>query len=436
MKKLLSLYLLLSVSLAAQEVPRATELPSNPFAIKKTWFIGGVGQWDYLTMDPAARRLYIAHGAVVQVVDVETGTVTGEISGLREAHSIALDATGELGYISDGRANDVKVFDRRSLQIVASIPTVPSPRSLVFEPQTKLLFVVCNVLSAGNAADATDCRGPRPVVARGTGVRPSSAPATPVSSIAVIDTENRTALGEILLPGKLGFALGDGNGKVYINVTDRDEVYRLDAETLAVRLQERAQKAAQPQPNTAQPTTSVADPSVKPSPRSAVFAPAATLDWSGHVPDADVATFTLPRECQQPTSLAIDGQHMRLFAACGNWKLSVLNALTGQAITSLTTGPGTDAIGYDQGRGLIYVANGGGYGSLTVVSQDATTDSYAVTQQLPTSERARTLAVDDNSGEVYLVTDFRGADLTHQGGIGDLKTVPINGSFQVLDIGH
>ena len=87
-------------------------------------------------------------------------------------------------------------------------------------------------------------------------------------------------------------------------------------------------------------------------------------------------------------------------------------------------------------RGLIYSANGGGYGSLTIIQQDANTDSYAVIQNLPTLARARTLAVDPSSGVVYLVTDLRGVDLTKMGGIGTLHFDPIQGSFQVIVVGH
>ena len=63
MKRLLALCLLGCATLAAQQIPAATELPGSPFLIKQTWVVGGVGNWDYLTMDPAAGRLYIAHGA-------------------------------------------------------------------------------------------------------------------------------------------------------------------------------------------------------------------------------------------------------------------------------------------------------------------------------------------------------------------------------------
>jgi DNA-binding beta-propeller fold protein YncE len=91
-------------------------------------------------------------------------------------------------------------------------------------------------------------------------------------------------------------------------------------------------------------------------------------------------------------------------------KLAVVNALTGEVVTSLPTGPGTDAVGFDPDRGLIYTANGGANGSLTVIRQDVT-DSYAVIQNLPTRQRARTLAVNPASGEVYLVTDLLGVNL-------------------------
>jgi DNA-binding beta-propeller fold protein YncE len=146
----------------------------------------------------------------------------------------------------------------------------------------------------------------------------------------------------------------------------------------------------------------------------------------------------LPRRfyCADPQDLAIDGRHQRLFAACGNQRLYVIDTNTGNAITSLTTGPGANVLAYDPVRNLIFSANGDGYGSLTIVRQDPNTDSYAVIQNLPTRERARTIAVDASSGDVYLVTDYNGVDLTKQGGIGTLHADPVPGSFQVIAIGQ
>jgi hypothetical protein len=64
------------------------------------------------------------------------------------------------------------------------------------------------------------------------------------------------------------------------------------------------------------------------------------------------------------------------------------------------------------------------------------TDTYAEIQNLPTRQRARTLAFNQQTGDLYLVTDFVGVNVAKSGGIGTLKTVPVAGSFQVLVIGH
>jgi hypothetical protein len=145
--------------------------------------------------------------------------------------------------------------------------------------------------------------------------------------------------------------------------------------------------------------------------------------------------FALGSDCPEARSLAVDGKHLRLFAACNNMKMAVLNGGTGEIVASLPIGPGTDAVGYDPGRGLIYTANGGANGSLTIIRQDVT-DTYAEIQNLPTRQRARTLAVNTDSGQVYLVTDLVGVNLVQPGGIGTLKTDSVNGSFQVLVIGN
>lgn len=393
-------------SLPAQQVPGATALPDHPYSIKKTWIIGGIGNWDYLTMDPVALQLFIAHGPVVQVVDVETGAVTGQVTGLRQAHDIALDDTGEFGYVSDGPAGQVKVFDRRSLQVVAGIPTGPSPRALVFDPQNRLLFAIC---TAAAATTLPQNKNPQPN--RATEIK---------TSVTVIDTQTRQPLGEILMPGQLGFAQIDGNGQVFISIVNRNQIAHLDAGAIATLLRN-------PPP---------------PSSSESANQPAALriLDWSheSQMPNSAqnrMNIFTLGPDCPQSSSLAVDHEHLRLFAACNNMKMVVLNASSGQIVASLPTGPGTDAIAYDPNHSLIYTANGGAQGSLTVIHQDVT-DTYAVIQDLPTRQRARTLAINPATGEVYLVTDLLGVNLARPGGIGSLQPAPVNGSFQVLVISN
>jgi DNA-binding beta-propeller fold protein YncE len=444
MLKPLAFCLLACAALPAQQIPAATELPGRPFYIEQTWVIGGEGNWDYLTLDPAARRLYIAHGHAVQVVDIDSGAVSGVIGGLGDAHAIALDDRGEYGYISDGVASMVRVFDRRTLRVVASIPTGPLPRALVFEPQSGLLFAVCATPVNPGPANPQPSARPQPRPGNAPARPPARTPAKPAaeeefrSSITVIDAEKQEALADILMPGRLGFAATDGNGQVFINIVNRNQIARLDAASIGAMARGRSsspsigQAAAEPSnptPKASTPQAAAADPSETPA-----------ADWSNQTrlpPSAAgrLAFLALGPDCREPHGLALDGVHQRLFAACANMKLVVLNAVNGDQLAALPIGPGVEAVGYDPGRNLIFTANGGSDGSLTVIRQHVT-DTYSEIQNLPTRQRARTLAVDPVTGAVYLITDVMGVKTTPPGGIGSLQPEPVKGSFQVLAIGN
>jgi DNA-binding beta-propeller fold protein YncE len=352
-------------------------------------------------MDPAARRLYIAHGHAVQVVDVDSGSMIGEITGFREAHAIALDDTGQYGYISDGPANAIAVFDRRALRVEARIPIQCSPRFIVFEPRSKLVFAFCFV-------------NPPPPRTLRPGERSAQPDNTALSLIVVIDTEKNAVLTGIQLNGDFHTAQADDYGSIYASVADPPWVAKIDAVGLATE----AQRCL-----AASLTKNPCDHS--------------HFDWSNNRPSFGLLQYIpLHTSCLDPQGLAVDGRNLHLFVACENQGLEILNANTGDLIATLTTGPGDDVIGYDPEHELIYSANGGGYGSLTIIQQDANTDSYAVIQNLPTLARARTLAVDPSTGNVYLVTDLQGVDLTKSGGIGTLRFDPVQGSFQVMVVGH
>jgi DNA-binding beta-propeller fold protein YncE len=417
--------LLVCAGLPAQTVPQATDLPSHPFFIKATWYIGGAGTWDYLTMDPQAGRLYIAHGTAMQVVDVDSGALAGEITGLYEARQVVLDDSGQFGFVSDGGRGKVVVFDRQSLKKVAEIDTGPNPRSLVYDPETRLLFVV----RANPPVEASAEHGTRRHIPEGHTTGSESGTR---SYVTVIDTDSKTAIGEIILPGLLGFAVGDQSDQIYVAVTDRNLVFRFDAQAVAALLRPHlAENGA---------TEAATSAAASASAPAKAAAPWVSLDWSGRqrpqsATDGHLTTFNLAPECADPTSLAVDSAHMRLFAACSNRTLLVLNAGTGEKVTSLPIGPGVQAVGYDSEHGLLFTANGGAEGSLTIIRQDVT-DSYNVIQTLPTRQRASTLAVNPESGAVYLVTDYLGVNLDRPGGIGTLVQTPVKGSFQVLRVAN
>ncbi|MGB6826490.1 MAG: hypothetical protein WBE41_00505 [Terracidiphilus sp.] len=450
MRKLLALGLLICAAAAAQQVPLSTDLPSHPFFITATWYIGGAGNWDYLTFDRDAGRLYIAHGTLMQAVDVESGSVVGEIRDLYEARQVALDDTGELGYVSDSGQGKVVVFDRQTLKRVTDIDTGANPRWIVFDPLTHLVFVV----RANPPAEAPPAATARRRRNTGLGEPPpanppaASAPPKPSaqeqessvqSFVTVIDAQTQTALGEIRISGQLGYAVADENGQIFIALPDRNQVARLDAQAIAniMRPQssENAPAAPADEPSAEAAGPGAAEPDGQPKPKPPPFI---TLDWTGNrrnsaIADGRLRLYPVGPECKEPRALAIDDRHLRIFAACTNRTLEVLNTGTGDRVTSLPIGPGADAVGYDPDHGMIFTSNGGAEGSLTIIRQDVT-DTYNVIQTLPTRQRADTLAVNPAGGAVYLVTDYQGVDLSQPGGIGTLKEKPVEGSFQVLTV--
>ncbi len=167
----------------------------KPYSVLTQWKIGGEGGWDYLTSDPAAHRLYVTHGPRVEVLDSDTGKVVGSITGLKGTHGVALDDAGQYGYVSDGGANVVVVFDRKSLATVASIPAGTNPDGIVFEPKTKTVW-------------AFNGRG---------------------SNATVIDTAERKVVATIALSGKPEFPVADGTGTIFANIETKNEIVRLDA---------------------------------------------------------------------------------------------------------------------------------------------------------------------------------------------------------------
>jgi len=375
-----------------------------------------------MTLDPKAERLFIAHGTEVQVVDVTSGSLVGQISGFRQAHAIALDDTGEYGYVSDGPAGAIRVFNRSRLEIEATISIGCSPRSIAFESQSRLLFAICSATSA-TPATATPSSQSRQSAsrARATSQRNSPEPSNEpgISHVVAIDAESRSIAADMTIAGDFRFAQPDDDGRVYASVGAADHYVVVGRETIRETLP----------PRIARFDALAIAAEGKEGPLQ--------LDWSrGNKPTSLMRFLPLRSDCKDPQGLAVDGKHERLFAECGNQRLAVLDANTGNGIAALTTGPGGNVLAYDAANNLIFSANGEGYGSLTIIRQDPNTDSYAVIQNLPTKERARTIAVDPSTGDVYLVTDYNGVDLTKQGGIGTLRAEPVAGSFQVLTVGR
>jgi len=172
----------------------------GPYRVLDQWTIGGEGGWDYVTVDGPAHRLYVTHGPRVEVLDTTTGKAVGAITGLKGTHGVALDDAGRFGYISDGGGNAVVVFDRASLETVATIPAGTNPDGIAFEPKTKTVW-------AFNGRS---------------------------KNVTVIDTAARKVVATIALPGKPEFPGADGTGTMFVNIEDKNVIDRLDASTMKV----------------------------------------------------------------------------------------------------------------------------------------------------------------------------------------------------------
>ena len=97
--------------------------------------IGGLGRFDYLTVDSPAKRLYVSHGTEVVVIDIATNKVIGKIADTPGVHGIAIAPNGK-GFITDGQENKVAVFDLKTLQILMKVDTGANPGPIGPRPTT------------------------------------------------------------------------------------------------------------------------------------------------------------------------------------------------------------------------------------------------------------------------------------------------------------
>jgi DNA-binding beta-propeller fold protein YncE len=207
---LAALVLGIVASLLTAETPPATTMPATapaPLAVLKTWTADGNGGWDYLTVDPEARRIYVARATRVTVFDADTGAVIGEVADTPGVHGIALVAKLNLGFATcakdgkEGKDGTVAVFDLKTLKITQRIPAGKKPDSILYDTASGKIFAF-----NGGSGDVT-----------------------------IIDPNALDKAPETLaIGGKLEFCAADGKGHVCVNVEDKGEVVVIDSKKLSV----------------------------------------------------------------------------------------------------------------------------------------------------------------------------------------------------------
>src|SRR5215510_11079694 len=98
-----------------------TQAAESYHLLKKYTFPAAEGStreyFDYITVDSAARRVYLSHGTEIKVIDADNGSVVGTISGLKQTHGVAIASEFGRGFITDGAQGKVIIFDLKTLKV-------------------------------------------------------------------------------------------------------------------------------------------------------------------------------------------------------------------------------------------------------------------------------------------------------------------------------
>lgn len=301
LRLLIPALLLAVISAAAKNPPQYQQV--NKFVV------GGSSGWDYLLYDSSADRLFITRGTRVLVIDAKTGKQTGELPA-SGAHGVALVHDKNRGFISNGRAGTVTVFDLTTLKPRGDIKVGENPDAIIYDPNSKHVIVM-------NGRS---------------------------HNLMAIDPDSLKVVADVPLGGKLEFAATDP-GHIYVNVEDTGEIAVVDS---------KAWKA--------------------------------TERWK-------------LADCEEPSGLAIDSSTHRLFDVCGNKKMMVVDTANGKVVSTIPTGAGTDAAGFDPELKLAFASNG--EGTLSVVQAEK--GDYKLLQNATTMRSARTMTLDPKTHRVFLV---------------------------------
>jgi DNA-binding beta-propeller fold protein YncE len=281
------------------------------YKLLKTVPIDSDGGWDYVTADDAGRRVYVSHGSEVVVLDADSFEVKGKISDLKGVHGIAVAPDLDRGFISNGQGNNVTIFDTKKLKVLDTVETGKNPDAIIFDPATKHVFAF-----NGRGASAT-----------------------------VIDAKEGKALGTIDLGGKPEFACADGKGNVFVNLEDKSQVVKFDADKMKV------------------------------------------LDRYPLDPG------------EEPSAMAMDRKTGRVFIGCHNKLMVVVNADNGKVVAKAPIGEGVDAAAFDPETATVYFSCGDG--TVTVIHEDEA-DKYTVADPIKTRARSKTMALDLKTHNLFI----------------------------------
>lgn len=271
---------------------------------------------------------------------------------------LAFDSQGKRLFIT--RSDHVTVVDPATGKVLGEIPGLKGGHGVAFAYPTGHGFVTSG---ADSTVTMFDLKTLAPLKRIHAAVDDDAVLYDPASrrvftfngdaeSATAIDPVAGTKIRDIPLGGKPEFGVTDGEGRVFVNIADKGEIAQLDPKKLTV-----------------------------------------VKRWS-------IAP------CEDPSGLAFDGKHERLFSVCGNKVMAVSDAHAGRLVTTVPIGSGVDATSYDAGTGDVFASNG--EGTLTVIHEDSP-NRYHVVETVPTVAGARTMTLDPTTHRVYTASARFGA---------------------------
>jgi len=312
----------------------------GPDKVLKTAKVGGPGGFDYVYADSVGRRLYVVRGGSggpggrgpggqgatqpppngvvmapvagrLSVYDLDTLALVGEIPNVNGGHGAAVDPKSGHGFVS---SNPVVMFDTKTLAVIKRIDVQGGPDGILFDPFNARVWIYSH-------------RSP---------------------NATVINAADGSIAGTMDFGGAPEQAVSDGNGKMYVDLEDKDQIAAVDTNTLKVT---------------------------------------ATYDVSG--------------KCGGPGGLAFDVKNHVLFASCHNpANMVILSSEDGKILDALPIGMGTDGATFDPKTMEAFSSNGDG--TLTIIKENSPT-SFVVEQNLATMTGAKTLTLDSKTNHIVLI---------------------------------
>ena len=124
-------------ALIAVSIALAAFQGGSTYKVETRYPVPGDGGFDYVTIDSAARRLYLSHGTQVDVVDPDNGKLIGTITDTPGVHGAAIASEFKHGFTSNGRENKVSMFDTDTLKTINKIDVGKGPDGIYYDPGTK-----------------------------------------------------------------------------------------------------------------------------------------------------------------------------------------------------------------------------------------------------------------------------------------------------------